>query len=512
METGYRMFDLEQPLQPGDSATLSFETAVEPRGFRARGTPTSLVRNGSYFDRRLLPFVGYQPWFELSPSAQRKMFGLAPRPEMPASNDVEARQHDEVIKNEDAVQVEAIVGTSADQTALFTGAFRRSWEENGRRYFHYGTDRPDAFGASVFSAKYRVVEDGWSSATGESVDLQILHHPEHGYNIGRMMAGMKAALDYYTRAFGPYQYQQLRVVEIPPYSINGRAMITTIAFAEQNFTTHAAPGQVDHTFFGTAHEVAHSWWGGQLRGAYARGRALLSEAISNYSAMMVTEKVLGPDQARRVYDFQLDRYLSRRSAFASDVPLIEVEDHPHISYGKGAVALYTMRELIGDDAVNGALRRLLEKHRSGPPFATSRDLVAELRASTPDSLQYLITDLFETVTLWDVRTERAVVERTPAGAYEVTLDVVARKLRADSVGKETETPMNDLVEIGVFAPSDGDKPADQLYLTRHRMRSGKQTIRLTVAREPARAGVDPYRKLIDRDRSDNVVAVETGVR
>jgi hypothetical protein len=32
-----------------------------------------------------------------------------------------------------------------------------------------------------------------------------------------------------------------------------------------------------------------------------------------------------------------------------------------------------------------------------------------------------------------------------------TLEVVAQKLRADGVGLETATPMNDLLEVGVFA-------------------------------------------------------------
>ena len=118
-------------------------------------------------------------------------------------------------------------------------------------------------------------------------------------------------------------------------------------------------------------------------------------------------EILGPKEARRVYDYQMDRYLSRRAAFESDVPLAEVENHPHIAYGKGAVAMYTLREQIGEEAVNMALRRLLEKHRTGgPPYPTSLDLIRELRAVTPDSLQYLLTDLFETVTLWDVRTEQ----------------------------------------------------------------------------------------------------------
>jgi len=284
-----------------------------------------------------------------------------------------------------------------------------------------------------------------------------------------------------------------------------------VAFAENAFITRDKPGEVDFTFFGTAHEIAHTWWGGQVRRAFAKGGGFVSESMANYSAMMVTEKVLGADQARRVYDFQMDRYLSRRGEFPTDVPLVNVEDHPHISYGKGAVAMYTLRELVGDEPLNAVLRRVVEKYRGGgPPYATSTDLVAELRSATPDSLQYLITDLFETVTLWDVRAERAVVRRTDAGAYEVTLDVVAKKVRADSVGRETETPMNDLVEIGVFAPGSEASPDGPLYLTRHRIRSGKQTITVTVAKEPVRAGIDPRNRLIDRDRENNVVTVEKG--
>ncbi|MFP5288476.1 MAG: hypothetical protein ACLGI9_22255, partial [Thermoanaerobaculia bacterium] len=107
-----------------------------------------------------------------------------------------------------------------------------------------------------------------------------------------------------------------------------------------------------------------------------------------------------------------------------------------------------------------------------------------------------------------VETRRAAAARTAGGRYEVSRDSVAKKVRADSVGRESETPMNDLVEIGVFAPGTGDGPGAPLYLKRHRVRSGRQTIRVTVPREPARAGVDPWRKLIDRDREDNVAEVE----
>ena len=503
-ETGYRILVLERPLEPDDSLLVSFDVAFRPRGFRSRGIQTDVVENGSYIDRRWLPFIGYQPAFELTDASGRKRFGLAPKSSLPGPHDVGARQHDDQIRNEDRVRVEIVVGTASDQIAVVSGALRREWTEKGRRYFHYGTDLPTTFGASVLSARYAVHDENWND-----VALRILHHPAHDYNLGPMTRGMKASLDYYTTTFGPYQYRELRIAEIPPYGIRGRALATTIIFAEDFFITRSKEDRFDQAFFGTAHEVAHSWWGGQVRGAHVRGRAMLSETLANYSAMMVTEKTFGPKAARQVYDYQMDRYLSRRAAFQRDVPLLEVEDHPHISYGKGAVAMYTLREHLGDEVVNGVLRRFIEKHGGGgAPYPTTVDLLADLRAVTPDSVKYLLTDLFETITLWDVETRRAIVARTDRGQYEVTLDVTAKKVRADSVGRETEIPMDDLVELGVFAAGQGGSLGEPLYLMRHRIRSGEQTIRITVPREPARAGIDPWRKLIDRDREDNLVGVK----
>jgi hypothetical protein len=68
--------------------------------------------------------------------------------------------------------------------------------------------------------------------------------------------------------------------------------------------------------------------------------------------------------------------------------------------------------------------------------------------------------------------------------------------------------MDDLVDIGAFAPGGDKGLGEPLYLKRHRIRSGKQTISITLPREPARAGVDPLRKLIDRQGNDNVIGIE----
>ena len=64
--------------------------------------------------------------------------------------------------------------------------------------------------------------------------------------------------------------------------------------------------------------------------------------------------------------------------------------------------------------------------------------------------------------------------------------------------------MDEMVEIGIYEMPHG-KPAELAYLQRHRIRSGKQTITVTVKGEPWRVGVDPRNWLIQRDKHLKVV-------
>jgi len=63
--------------------------------------------------------------------------------------------------------------------------------------------------------------------------------------------------------------------------------------------------------------------------------------------------------------------------------------------------------------------------------------------------------------------------------------------------------------VGVFATRAANSAGlgDTLYLKQHRLRSGRQTITVIVPSRPARAGVDPHRRFIERLRDDNVVEV-----
>jgi hypothetical protein len=71
-------------------------------------------------------------------------------------------------------------------------------------------------------------------------------------------------------------------------------------------------------------------------------------------------------------------------------------------------------------------------------------------------------------------------------------------------------PIAEWIEIGLFAAAEpGERLGRTLYLEKHRVRSGSQTITVTVTEKPARGGIDPY-SVLDWEEGDNIEGIDTG--
>ena len=503
-ELGFYRHTLAQPLAPGATLALEFEMSYAPNGFFGLGKDTPVLANGTFFNNTILPHIGYQRDRELTDPRDRKRHGLPAQERALPRDDPKGLANNMLGSDADWVTFDAVIGTDADQTAIAPGTLEKEWTKNGRRWFHYRMDKPILNFYSFQSARYVVRHDWW-----QDVGIEIYYHPGHEVNLDRMVKGAKDGLDYYTRNFGPYQHKILRIVEFPRYQSHAQSYPNTVPFSEgMGFIAEVDdrnPKDIDYPYYVTAHEVAHQWWGHQLVGGNTRGATVLSETLAEYSALMVMKRTFGPDRMRRFLRHDLDMYLHGRAMEnRRELPLADNEDQDYIHYRKGSLAMYQLQDVIGEDRVNAVLRGMLKQYAyRGDPYPSVTALVDGLRAVVPPAQAYLIDDLFNAIVLYDNRALAATAQRRRDGRYDVQLTVHAAKLRADELGAEQETRLADLIDIGV----DG-KDGKPLLRERRLIDRRETTLTLVVNGRPARAGIDPDNKLIDRKPDDNMVAVE----
>jgi hypothetical protein len=88
--------------------------------------------------------------------------------------------------------------------------------------------------------------------------------------------------------------------------------------------------------------------------------------------------------------------------------------------------------------------------------------------------------------------------------YDVTIDAEAHKYRSDGKGKESETAMNDWIDVGVLGKKGKNGEDRILALEKKQLQPGKLQFHFVVNEEPDKAGIDPLNKMIDRNPDDNV--------
>lgn len=508
---GYRIYRLDAPMRPGEVRSLAFRTRREQVGFRASGTETGIAPNGTDLNSlELTPRIGMSDIGLIEDPALRREHGLPEQPPFPRLDDLAATGFH---PNGDVswTTADIIVSTTADQVPIAPGRHVSESVRNGRRIVRFVSDTPIKNLFSFQSGRYAV-----RRLDHAGVEHAVYYHPAHHWNVERMLNVMRASIDYYRSAFGPYQFDQARIVETPAYRRGGgQAFPNTIAVGEGVFAWDVRdPEDLDMVTMLTAHELAHQYWGHQVLPARMQGAGLLSETLAQYSALMVLKRLRGEGNIRNFLQFQLDRYLSgRRTQVLEEQPLVSASlDQDHINYGKGALALYLLQQRIGEEAVNRALRRFVDRYRfTVAPYPRSLDLIAMLReeAKTPEQ-QALITDLFERITLFDLKVDRPTAVRRPDGRWDVTVPVEARKTYADGRGNERRAPLNEPMEIGLFTAEPGSGTFERrnvLLMELRPMRTGRQVLRFVTDRRPTHAGVDPYNFYIDRNSGDNVGSV-----
>ncbi len=373
------IYKLDEGIAPNDSITLNFTIKNVDNSFLVQNS--NILKNGTYLKSDIFPRLGYFANTEKN---------------IPNDNIAFTNHYQSM--DSDLITFEALVSTSPNQIAITSGNLINEWIKDGRRYFHYKTDNPIKFVFGFNSGEYAVLKENY-----KGVDLSVYYHPSHTYSIHQMMAGLKSSLDYHTYFFGAYQHKQAQIIEFSrsegSYATTAGNCIQISEIRFINDTSNIKEGGIDLSFYVAAHELSHQWWGNQVIPADALGATMITESVAEYSTAKIYEKKYGKKGALKFLNIQRTRYLSGRAEETEpEAPLYLVNpEHSYISYGKGAIALYTLSEYIGEEKLNKALKEYLHEVKyKAASYTTSLEMLDHLEKATPDSLRHLIFDMFKT--------------------------------------------------------------------------------------------------------------------
>jgi len=510
----YRLYSFTRPLSPGDSAMLEVNSVKEYKGFGNYLYGTDLLHNGTVIGDGL-PGLGYDDDEELSNEEDRKEYGLPKKEE--AFPDRDEYAGTQILLNGESaslINFDITVSTSADQVAIAPGNLEKQWKENGRNYYHYVSNPQGIYsGLGFASARYTLLRDTVQLNNQPPVSIELYYLREHNTNLQRFTSAYKDGLHYFTSAYGPYPLKQMKLAETSVFSRNYNTAAGFNIYSERfgwnaNFTQ---PYQWDYCYFVTAQQLSKQWWGHQLSPNHTRGARVIIDGLAKYDALLMTEKKFGKEYMKNVIEEELNNYLWGRGRTVYDQsPLVRSTRWNELEFKAGLV-LYGLRDLIGEDSLNRALREFYAAfaYKTDPPYAGSKDLYMYIKKHVPDSLQYYLTDTWQNVTFYDNKLSATTVTPLGNNQYKVSIKAAVHKTYEDSNGNEKEAKdIDDYIDVGVFAADtktkNGEIQVNPLYLKKHKFTAGEHMIDIIVTGKPVKAGIDPYYKLIDKTTNDNI--------
>ncbi|MBX7055081.1 MAG: M1 family metallopeptidase [Pyrinomonadaceae bacterium] len=230
---------------------------------------------------------------------------------------------------------------------------------DGTSVYSWRMTNPIANYSLVFNAApYKVIEDKYRTATGETMPIFFYVLPESFEKGPGLIAEQKKYLAFYEKYLGPYPFrsQKVGIVETPHL---GMEHSTAIAYGNQ-FKYNE-----DGTDWLLLHEFGHEYWANLVTASDWRD-FWIHEGFQSYMDTLYTETLHGKDaymkaMRNRQRGFKNKQPVAPREPKIAYQVYMSEPDYLNSDgdiYGKGAYFLHTLRYLIGDTAFFNALRHM----------------------------------------------------------------------------------------------------------------------------------------------------------
>lgn len=501
------LFTFAEPLAPKDKTSVEFSLTATHNAFGELDGEHYVTEGGSYIEvEDVIPQFGFNETYVLTDAEHRKEHDL---PKLTLTMP-EKHMH---VEARDKLMFDAVISTTIPQTVVTVGTHKKTWQNQGRQFFHYQSDEPIQAQLAVVSAEFAT-----ESKTHNGVELTVYHAPEHHQDNDMILTALTQSMDYFAEHYMPYKGKQYAVVEIPYFSAmqSFGSSQPGMYVGVENRMFNLDSRQVNIAEFnpqlrGISHEFAHQYWGDYLEPHYIAGAPMVTETLAKYTELVMLNDIYGETAAFDLVNQSLDFYLKVRP-YMNDIeqPLYTMGYDSHLFYGKGQHSMYALLDILGEDKINQALKQLLTD--KGYPYkATTLDVLAALNQQATNEQAKQIDDLFKRVVFHNFKLHEAKSHRASEEAnskFITTIDVSTLKFELDSkTNDEHQTPIDEYIELALYDGYPRYDDSNALIIEKVKFNKDRSEVTLYSNKQPTHVQIDPKLRRIDRNLSDNVIAI-----
>ena len=220
--------------------------------------------------------------------------------------------------------------------------------------------------------------------SNSGVPMHLYYEPKDSLNIEPTYRFSKEIFDFLEEEIGiPYPWQNYKQIPVHDFLYAGMEntgttlfsngyVIDSIAFVDKNYVNV------------NAHELAHQWFGNLVTEKSGKHH-WLHEGFATFYAYLAEQKLFGDDYMYwKLYD--MANTLNNLSENGGGEALTNPNANSLTFYEKGALALFLLRDKIGNEAFKNGIGSFLNKHRFSN--VTIQDFLSEMAIAGKKDLSH----------------------------------------------------------------------------------------------------------------------------
>jgi aminopeptidase N len=241
-------------------------------------------------------------------------------------------------------------------TVLSNGTLKDKTADDNNQKWAYQMEKPmSSYLVMLAIGKYRK----WEMGTASKTPLEFYLRDKDSAMFADTYRYSWDIFDFFEREIGyNYPWKVYRQVPVLDFLYAGMENTTSTIFA-QDFVVDSI-GFNDRTYTNVnAHELAHQWFG-DIVTAESGKHHWLQEGFATYYALLAEEKLFGEDH----FNYELYQMAERlqQASKTDTIPVMNEKASTLSFYQKGAWALHVLREGVGYEAFQKAVKAYLEKY------------------------------------------------------------------------------------------------------------------------------------------------------